>query len=177
MESKLSDTFQFQRFPRFSKPVKNVKKKKIHNKVKTAKINGQATTRLNLRRVIKLLNPPRSRLIKKLDKLFSDYIKKKAKGKCFKCGKISKSAGVSHYFSRKYIGGRWEKANCDWSCWGCHYFQLERDKTPGSWYYQYMIKKLGKKDFEYLIMKVQAINKFSTKEIQLMVKNFNKIWK
>ena len=118
----------------------------------------------------------RSQLIKILDKMYSDYLKNKSKGICFKCGRVSKNAGVSHYFSRKYMGGRWDNANCDWACWSCHFHQLEHFKQLGEWYYNYMIKKLTLKGFVLLEKRTHAVNKFSAMDIRMMINTFNILW-
>ena len=116
----------------------------------------------------------RKKLIKALDRLVSDEVKRRAKGKCVKCGLVKKNAGVSHYFSRRYIGTRWNFDNLDWACWGDHYHKLERDKTPGSWYHAYMIKKLGNKKFDLLEIRAYAINKFPTSDLQVLCEVFKK---
>lgn len=110
----------------------------------------------------------RSKLIKELDHIISEKVKVKAKGKCFKCGRSGN--GVSHYYSRKYIGTRWSMENLDWSCWACHFHQLEHFKQPGEWYHQYMIKKLGDRGFKTLEIQAHAITKFSRQDILLLIK-------
>ncbi|MEM3335431.1 MAG: recombination protein NinG [Thermoplasmata archaeon] len=124
----------------------------------------------------------RSKLIKKLDKMFSDFIREKYKNKCIKCGKTKNRMGVSHYFSRRYLGTRWEVDNCHWSCWTCHTWIknsecLERSKAPGEWYYNYMIKTLGKERFEELEKKAHTINKLNINDIENLINNFNLIYK
>jgi len=135
--------------------------------------------RSNLKIVKKYLKQQRgitrSNLIKKLDKLCSDLVKEKAKGKCIKCDLVKKNVGVSHYYSRRYLGTRWDLNNLDFACWGCHHHWLEKDKTPGSWYYQYMIKKLGRTRFNKLKLKAYGITKFSNLDLQLMIDNFKKL--
>lgn len=118
----------------------------------------------------------RPKLIKALDKKFSDYMKNKADGVCFKCKQVKPNAGVSHYFSRKYMGTRWSVDNCDWACWGCHYYQLEHFKQPGEWYYNYMIDKLGMDGFEELEILAHAVTKYSMTDLQLMINNFDQLF-
>ena len=116
----------------------------------------------------------RSQIIKELDKLISAKVKKRAKGKCVKCGLVKKNAGVTHYFSRRYIGTRWDFDNLDWACWGCHYYWMEKDKTPGSWYHAYMTRKLGNRKFELLGIRAYAVTKFPTSDLKLLVEVFKK---
>jgi len=116
----------------------------------------------------------RSKTIAKLDKLFSDYMKEKAESMCFKCHKVKSNMGVSHHFSRTYIGTKWTVANCDWAGWDCHQI-IEKDKK--GWYKSYMIKKLGKEGFDMLEIKAHTITKIATVDLQALVNNFDKIWK
>ena len=53
----------------------------------------------------------RSKLIKRFDKLISDEVKKRVKGLCDKCKEKRARMGCSHYFSRRYIGTRWDLDN------------------------------------------------------------------
>lgn len=128
----------------------------------------------SLNEVVRLLrkqekSESRRNLIKKLDKLVSDYVKRKAEGKCQRCGQVRKNAGVSHYFGRKHIGTRWCLENLDWACWGCHLYHMEKEKNPGGWYYNYMIKKLGEKKFKTLEIMAYSITKFSRQDIQFLI--------
>ena len=111
----------------------------------------------------------RSRLIKELDRIVSEKVKKLSKGRCVKCGQVRKNAGVSHYFGRKHMGTRWSLENLDWACWGCHLYHMEKEKNPGGWYYNYMIKKLGEKKFKTLEIMAYSITKFSRQDIQLLI--------
>ena len=177
-EAVLTPTFEFLKFPKsipkkkktmvdYIKPRKHLKLLKKH----------ASSLRVKVKKVGLPKEKTRWQLIKILDKMYSEYLKKKSKGICFKCGRTSKNAGVSHYFSRKYMGGRWDNDNCDFACWGCHQNQLEHFKQPGDFYYNYMIKKLGLADFVKLEMKVHAVNKFSIGDIKLLIANFSSIWK
>ena len=162
----LTKTFTFISFP-----------KPIHKKVSKSRRKGHQVIKFKAsKRIIKelLKKPSRSKLIKQLDKLFSDYLKKHYSGKCFKCSRISKNAGVSHYFSRKYMGTRWDLENCQWSCWACHFHQLEHLKQPGEWYYRWMERNTN---FKKLEIKAHAITKYSVVDLQLLIDHFNELYK
>ena len=71
----------------------------------------------------------RSKLIKKLDKVFSLYIRQRyAKNEiaqCFTCGKKDhyKKLQCGHFQSRKYYSTRWDEINCQVQCAGCNVFK------------------------------------------------------
>ena len=117
----------------------------------------------------------RSYLIKRLDSLFSEYLKRKSKGVCIKCGKVKLRAGVSHYYSRRFLSTRWLESNCVWSCWTCHTFVkdcLEHTKAPGDFYYELMEDKLGKEGFEKLNILAHSDFKISTSDLPMLIMDF-----
>jgi 5-methylcytosine-specific restriction endonuclease McrA len=64
-------------------------------------------------------------LIKKLDGVFSLYIRERDHHTCFTCGKIlepNKSQN-GHYISRKYLSTRWDLRNCNCQCVSCNVFK------------------------------------------------------
>lgn len=65
-----------------------------------------------------------SKLKKKLDSLFSKYIRAKYPAKCFTCGLVKrrKNLQCGHFVSRKYLATRWEEKNCRPQCAGCNLF-------------------------------------------------------
>ena len=54
-----------------------------------------------------------------LDKLFSEFIRKKANGKCGKCGKFGRLE-VSHFWGRARKSVRWDEDNVVALCFLCH---------------------------------------------------------
>ena len=71
----------------------------------------------------------RSKLVKKIDKLFSLYIRnrysKNGKAKCFTCGKVDdiKRLHAGHFMSRKHYSTRWLEDNVKPQCYGCNVMQ------------------------------------------------------
>jgi len=71
----------------------------------------------------------RKRLIDKLDKIFSQYIRlresKNHNSKCFTCGKVDhwKKLQNGHFMSRKHLSTRWDETNCQVQCAGCNVFR------------------------------------------------------
>ena len=70
----------------------------------------------------------RSKLVKKIDKLFSLYIRnrysKNGKAKCFTCGKVDdiKKLHAGHFMSRKHYSTRWDETNVQVQCPKCNLF-------------------------------------------------------
>lgn len=64
-------------------------------------------------------------LKKKLDTVFSQWIRKRDKGVCFTCGskKPWKQQQNGHYVSRQYLSTRWDERNCNCQCVGCNIFR------------------------------------------------------
>lgn len=71
----------------------------------------------------------RSKIVKKLDTIFSKYIRKRnsihGKAKCFTCGKIDewKNLQCGHFQSRRHYSTRWHEVNCQVQCAGCNVFK------------------------------------------------------
>jgi hypothetical protein len=71
----------------------------------------------------------RKRLIDKLDKIFSQYIRlresKNYNSECFTCGKVDhwKKLQNGHFMSRKHLSTRWDETNCQVQCAGCNVFR------------------------------------------------------
>lgn len=82
----------------------------------------------------------------------------------------------SHYWVRENMGTRYEFDNCDTLCkYPCHFQKWEKQKNDE--YREYMLKKLGKKKFRELEIKAKGITKFSNMDLQLLVNQFQNIWK
>ena len=73
--------------------------------------------------------PTRSKIVKKLDAIFSQYIRKKNAvneiATCFTCGKKDhwKKLQNGHFQSRKHYSTRWDETNCQVQCAGCNVFR------------------------------------------------------
>jgi len=73
-----------------------------------------------------------SKLKAKLDKLFSEYIRKRDSDhrgicKCISCGKEAPAFGGSihagHFMSRRHLATRWDEKNVNGQCAGCNTFR------------------------------------------------------
>jgi len=71
----------------------------------------------------------RKKLIEKLDKIFSIYIRRRNAindvAECFTCGKQDhwKKLQNGHFQSRKHYSTRWHEQNCQVQCPGCNVFR------------------------------------------------------
>jgi hypothetical protein len=81
---------------------------------------------------LKLKSPKkvsRSSLVKKLDNVFSIYIRKRysinGKATCFTCEKIDdwNKLQCGHFQSRKHYATRWNETNCQVQCVGCNVYR------------------------------------------------------
>ena len=121
----------------------------------------------------------RSKLIKKLDKVFSLYIRLRfAKNKiaqCFTCGKKDhyKRLQCGHFQSRKYYSTRWDEINCQVQCAGCNVFRYGE---------QFIFSKnldleYGSGCSESLYYKAKQITKYTTLDIEELINKYNSLIK
>lgn len=61
-------------------------------------------------------------LKKKLDSVFSKYIRQKYPARCYTCGKVGVTLQCGHFVSRQYLATRWDENNCRPQCVGCNMF-------------------------------------------------------
>lgn len=112
----------------------------------------------------------RSRLIKKLDALFSKLIKQRDGHRCQRCHALhaegSRGLHNSHYWKRGLMGTRWDPANCVALCYGCHR-RWEGDKQGE--YHHFMIGRLGRAEYDKLEMKARSVTKFSVVDLAIML--------
>lgn len=116
--------------------------------------------------------PTRSKLIKKLDVVFSKYVRLSnadSRGfcKCITCGREYhwKNIQAGHFISRSHYSTRWLLDNVKPQCYGCNCMQQGRQ-------YEFS-KKLGNKISEKLYQKSKEITKFTTLEIEDMTRYYS----
>jgi 5-methylcytosine-specific restriction endonuclease McrA len=61
----------------------------------------------------------RKRLVKKLDVIFSQYIRKRD-GHCMRCGRLDGELQCAHIAGRRSLAGRWNEKNAITLCYACH---------------------------------------------------------
>ena len=118
--------------------------------------------------------PTRKSLIKKLDAVFSIYIRRKNAindiAQCITCGKKDhwKKLQNGHFMSRKHYATRWDEDNVEVQCSACNVFRYGE---------QYLFAKhLGNEKADMLLAKSRETVKFQDWEIQEMIELYkNKI--
>jgi hypothetical protein len=119
----------------------------------------------------------RSKLVKKLDVIFSQYIRLKNSDNgiatCFTCGKKDhwKKLQNGHFQSRKHYATRWDEQNCQVQCAGCNVFKYGEQYVFG--------KNLDEKYYaglsDELYIKSKQIVKFSNNEIIEMINKYKSL--
>jgi 5-methylcytosine-specific restriction endonuclease McrA len=118
--------------------------------------------------------PTRSKLVKKLDVVFSEYVRlsnsdDKGICTCVTCGKKGywKNDGIQagHFMSRRHYSTRWDIRNVHPQCVGCNVVQWGQQ-------YKYSVF-LGKSLSEELFIKSQEIIKFTSDELQDLIKKYS----
>ena len=113
--------------------------------------------------------PTRSKLIKKLDIVFSQYIRLKEADHhgmvtCFTCGKHG-GMQAGHFMSRKHYSSRWLEDNVKVQCISCNLYQQGN---------QYLFSvRLGKELSEELYLQSKTIVKFTSDELQSMIDDYS----
>ncbi len=114
----------------------------------------------------------RSKLIKKLDVVFSQYIRlsnadSKGMCMCVTCNKQFhwKNIQAGHFMSRKHYSTRWNENNVKPQCVGCNMFKSGEQ-------YKYSLF-LGSELANDLYLKSKELVKFSSQDIQDMIDNYN----
>ena len=117
----------------------------------------------------------RSYYVKKLDAVFSQYIRlRKADPNgyvaCVTCGKMAhwKEMQCGHYETRGSYGTRWDEENCHVQCYGCNV--ARKGNYPA--YSRYLIQVYGADILDKLAYKAQNSPKLNTGELMLMIDDY-----
>tara|TARA_B100000497_G_scaffold73776_1_gene82695 strand:+ start:55 stop:462 length:408 start_codon:yes stop_codon:yes gene_type:complete len=117
--------------------------------------------------------PTRSRLVKKLDTVFSQYIRlrdadNRGMSKCFTCGKEDhwKKLQAGHFQSRRHYSTRWHEDNVQVQCQKCNLYNQGE---------QFLFaKNLGLELAETLSLEARNLVKFSSVELEEMINYYSK---
>ena len=118
----------------------------------------------------------RSKIVKKLDTIFSQYIRLKDSeneyATCFTCGKSDhwKKLQNGHFQSRRHYSTRWDEVNCQVQCAGCNVFRQGEQFI----FSKNLDLKYGKGTAENLQIQAGQIIKLSDSELQEMIKDYEK---
>ena len=122
----------------------------------------------------KVQKSARKKLIEKLDKVFSLYIRQRNAEngivRCFTCGMLFnwQLTDCGHFVSRKKIPTRWEEKNCAVQCKSCNIFSEGNKYIFG----KKLNEKYGEGTAERLIIKSNNISKITEFELGLLIKEF-----
>ena len=120
----------------------------------------------------------RSKIVKKLDTIFSQYIRKKnsdhGMSQCFTCGKIDdwKKLQNGHFQSRRHYSTRWDEVNCQVQCAGCNVFKYGEQFKFGL----ELNKKFGSGTAENLHIKSKQQIKYQNFELLEMIKYYQEMF-
>ena len=122
----------------------------------------------------------RSQLVKELDKVFSEYIRKRdimlcGNSKCFTCGKVDdwRNLQCGHFQSRKHYATRWDEQNCQVQCAGCNIFRSGEQFKFGV----NLDKKYGQGTAETLERMARFTIKFSNVELAEKIEYYKQLIK
>lgn len=113
-------------------------------------------------------------LEKKLDRIFSEYIRKRdtknGVGRCCSCGafKAYDQLDCGHFINRKWRATRWDEQNCHAQCISCNRF----DEGNAAGYALYMVDTYGRERVDYIRAKSRETAKFSDSEGELLIKHY-----
>lgn len=117
----------------------------------------------------------RSKIVKKLDKVFSQYIRLRNANsmgiaECVTCGKRDhwKKQQCGHFQSRKHYTTRWDEVNCQVQCAGCNVFKYGEQYKFGI----YLDQNFGEGTAEKLSNKARQTIKYSNIELLAMIERY-----
>jgi hypothetical protein len=121
----------------------------------------------------------RSKIVKNLDIIFSQYIRLKnadylGNVSCFTCGKVSHyKSGMQcgHFQSRKHYATRWLEMNVAVQCVGCNMFKSGEQFLFG----KYLDEKYGDGTAEELYIKSKQTVKFSNDDLTDMIQHYKNL--
>ena len=112
--------------------------------------------------------PTKTALVKKLDKVFSEYIRRRngEMATCVTCGKVAhwKEMQAGHFMSRRHRATRWHEDNVQVQCVKCNMFGQGEQYKFGLW--------LGEEKSQELIKLANTTVKMKDFEIQDMIQSF-----
>ena len=126
---------------------------------------------LQLWRTLSAMATNRSKLVKKLDKVFSIYIRRRpcdenGYANCFTCGKRHhwKEVDAGHFMSRAKMATRWNEDNVQFQCKRCNGFRSGEQ-------YKFA-QELGKDLSDDLVFRSNQPARFSMEELRDKIEYF-----
>jgi hypothetical protein len=117
----------------------------------------------------------RTGLVRKLDKVFSLYIRQRLEKngivECVTCGtkKHWKEVDAGHFCSRRHYSTRWEAQNVHVQCKSCNGFHAGQNYLMG----KYIDKTYGEGTADELIKMSRQIRKFTDQELKDLIERYS----
>ena len=121
--------------------------------------------------------PSRKTIVKKLDTVFSQYIRRRFAvneiAECVTCGKKAhwKELQAGHFMSRKHYSTRWDETNVQVQCSGCNVFRYGEQFKYGL----YLEQAYGEGTALELQNKSREITKYSNYQLLEMIDYYNEL--
>ena len=114
----------------------------------------------------------RKQIVKKLDQIFSEYIRLRDKYKCFTCGKQGYEKDgvmtVGHLFSRVAYSTRWNILNSNCQCKSCNM----RHEYDFEIYRNIFVQKYGQQKYDDLYRYFKTPVKYTNNDLLVLIKYF-----
>ena len=120
--------------------------------------------------------PSRSKIVQKLDTVFSLYIRTKHSKNgvctCCTCGRKFeiKKIQAGHFQSRKHYSTRWDELNVHPQCPKCNVFSQGEQYE----YSKFLDRTYGEGTADSMVEKAREVVKFSTYELEEMIEYYQK---
>ena len=108
----------------------------------------------------------RQRLIKRLDNVFSKYIRLRDK-RCVICG-TTENLQAGHLITRRCYATRWDEMNVFAQCRNCNYTHEYRPEIFTNWY----IEKFGADKYQELVVKSKMVVKYKNADLLAMIEYY-----
>lgn len=177
--SKCGSVFHTAMFHKPKTPIKRTAIKPSYKSITAGKFESIETKPVSLRHARKKKTEGRSPLVKRLDNVFSKYIRKKyavdGMTACVTCGVVKRwqEQQNGHYMSRGHLPTRWDEENCAPQCVACNVFK----KGNYTEYVLWMIDKYGVDKLEELKVKANSGLKITTIEIREIIEKYSELSK
>jgi len=128
-------------------------------------------------KIIRKRADSRSKLVKKLDSVFSQYIRQKyaidGMTACVTCGTVKRwqEQQNGHYMSRGHLPTRWSEDNCAPQCYACNVLRKGHYVEYSLW----MIDTYGVEKLEELKQRANSGEKIATVTIKEMIEKYTKL--
>lgn len=128
-----------------------------------------------MKKKTRIKNKPKSYWVKKLDTIFSIYLRKSyandfGMSSCYTCNKQFhyKDLQCGHYIPRGNMNTRWDESNCRPQCMQCNVFK----KGNYTEYSYRLLKECGEGELERLNTLKNTIKQWTTVELKEMIRKY-----